>query len=369
MMTGNLVIENCVAGEEPSYKATVIVGAKSEEDARKQFGKLEDVFGLDLSDTAFRFDDKDDSTNVSVVNVGGGRGGVHISGNITGGVVMGGGRVVINGVDMSEIARQGEVVTGAGIKKKEVVLRIPAYKESSFDFTSQTGNIDIGKVSGKGRLRTTSANIRAQELNGNFSVSSRSGDLNVAKVDGKLDFKAQSGDVSIKKIEGHCNVNTQSGDVTIKDITLAKDASINTMSGDVDINISNRNAGVRIRTTSGDISLPDEDFSIDNDTRQRNQGNNRGGSYINVSGGGSVVIVGNVGGESGGYVEGHFGEGSNAPQLDVETMSGDIDIDSTGKQTEPKTVEKDEVKCPFCGTVNPPRDEHNNCGACGGTFG
>lgn len=75
MMTGNLVIENCVAGEEPSYKATVIVGAKSEEDARKQFGKLEDVFGLDLSDTSFRFDDKDDSTSVSVVNVGGGRGG------------------------------------------------------------------------------------------------------------------------------------------------------------------------------------------------------------------------------------------------------------------------------------------------------
>lgn len=294
---------------------------------------------------------------------------MHISGNITGGVVMSGGRVVINGVDMSEVARQGEIASGAGVKKKEVVIRIPAYKESSFDFTSQTGNIDIGKVSGKGRLRTTSANIRAQELNGNFSVSSRSGDLNVSKVDGKLDFKAQSGDVSIKKVEGHCNVNTQSGDVTIKDITLAEDTSINTMSGDVDISVSNKNAGVRIRTMSGDISLPDDDFSIDNDTRQRNQGNRGGGSYINVSGGGSVVIMGNVGGESGGYVEGHFGEGSNAPQLDVETMSGDIDIDSTGKQTEPKTVEKDEAKCPFCGTVNPPRDDHNNCGACGGTFG
>lgn len=369
MMTGDIRIETCVPGEDPSYKVEVIIGAKNEADARGKFKNLDSVIGVKLSDKSFSFDDKDDTGVVNVIS-GGGRSTINIGGNImSGNVIMGGGRVIVNGVDMSNA--KGEVM-GSGVKKKEVVLRVSPDQSGNYNFSNQSGRIEIDKIKGKGKFKSASGNIVASEIDGNFGFNARSGNIKIETARGKVDAKTASGDVDISELIGSCAIDCASGDVSIEDALITQDSSANTASGDIDVRVSNKDAKIRMRTASGDLSLPKSGFTVDKDNRRSGKSGGSNASYINVSGS-SVVVIGG-GSSSGGYVEGHFGADTSAPELEIEAASGDITVKSTGRNLsgeEPKQEppeDKSEFKCPYCHTVNPPIVD-GNCGNCGGTLG
>lgn len=323
MMSGNIVIENVIDDEEPSFTATAIVkGKKKEDDAREECGGIDEAFDIKLDDTSFSLDEKgDDSSDVSNV----------VYGN---NIVMINGRVVSGG---------GSSESGVSIKKK-VVLRIRPDQAKNFSLNNSSGNIDVSNLEGKGKMKTSSGSIEVRSVKGQLSASASSGSVSIDSVVGVGNFQSSSGEVRVAWINGELAAKTSSGAVSIESVRLTKDASITTSSGRVSVGVGSESLRVSVDSNSGNFRRSN-DLVVDKDSEPR----------------------------MGAKFKGHFGEVSrDTVELDVTTSSGSIDIrKSRPREDEPEkpkvqpVVEKmkEGYTCPFCGVENA---TFGLCTSCGG---
>jgi Putative adhesin len=152
-------------------------------------------------------------------------GGVHI------GRMSGGGRVVVNGVDVTDYVRQ-QSGQGAGGGELTAVLRVPAGTEVSAE-------VNAGSVTARGSF----AALRAVTQSADVDCS--------AAVVGSLDASTQSGDVEAGAT-GPAMIATMSGDIEVTGARGAVQAQA--MSGDVEVHVT-ESVMVNARSMSGDVRV------------------------------------------------------------------------------------------------------------------
>ncbi|MEU9872213.1 DUF4097 family beta strand repeat-containing protein [Actinomadura sp. NPDC048021] len=169
--------------------------------------------------------------------------GVTVTGAVLNGngmVSIGGGRVTVNGVEVT-----GGTVPGGRV---QITARVPegttvaahtrsaslecAGEVAAVDFTSTSGDLYVGGV---GALRATTT----------------SGDIRAAVVDGAAVARSVSGDVYLGRADD-VTASTTSGDVTVND--FAGRAEVATVSGDVRVRAAEGGA-VTARSVSGDVTV------------------------------------------------------------------------------------------------------------------
>lgn len=320
MTAGDLVIENCLEDEEPSYTVTTVIrGANNEEDARKECGSTEESFQIDVTDSSFKLKEKNSgSGDVSFGN---------------GNIFVGSGNVVIN----------GRVITGNSGSRisvdKKAVLRIRPEQAEKFDIHNTSGDIDIADIKGKGRIRTSSGDIEVQTVDGQLSMRTSSGDIVIESITGESIITTSSGDVDVDFVYGESSITTSSGAVSIKDLELNGNSIVRTSSGRISIGIVNSDLMVQARSNSGRFKNP-SNFIMDEDSS----------------------------GRMGCDIEGHFGEiTDNSLELDISSSSGSITLRNSDRDVSERVTTEVSVLegylCPFCDVEN---ETFGRCVACGG---
>jgi hypothetical protein len=216
-----LTILNCAPGEEPGV----------------ELGGPEDVTGK------VRAAREGDAWRLTwPAGAGGGSGDVFIGnggmqvnrfggGSVHVGSVSARGRVVVNGVDVTDYVRQ-QSGQGAGGGELTAVLRVPAGTEVSAE-------VKAGSVTARGSL----AALRAVTQSADVDCS--------AAVIGSLDASTQSGDVEAGTT-GPAMIATMSGDI---EVTAARGAvQAQAMSGDVEVHVT-ESVAVNARSMSGDVRV------------------------------------------------------------------------------------------------------------------
>lgn len=150
-------------------------------------------------------------------------GSVYMSGGIQVGH-FGGGRVVVNGVDVTSL------VNAATPEPLRARVFLPAG-------SSLSAGISAGAIRTTGILAAVSA-------------STASADLEVDEV-GILQARAASGDIYAGRVTGHASMSTASGDITVGEAFGAIDASA--ASGDITVHAGS--VAVTARAASGDIRV------------------------------------------------------------------------------------------------------------------
>jgi hypothetical protein len=190
---------------------------------------------------------------VNVPTSGGNGGGMVISGGnvIVGGYVGGSGRIVINGVDVTDVVNKG----GSGGRSTEVVTNVvlPAGSEVLLSTHS-------AKVTVRGTLRAldfggTSGDLRVESV-GDLDVHFTSGDAVIAEVTGRLNANLTSGDLRVDAYSGSdARVALTSGDVAVRATPLSRGRfHIGLTSGDAHIT-GTSHLDVRRRVTSGNLRV------------------------------------------------------------------------------------------------------------------
>ena len=150
-------------------------------------------------------------------------GGVTVTGFVIGNVVQVGGRVTVNGVEIT-----GGAVAASG--RVEITARVPegtsvaaatrsaslecAGELAEVDFTSTSGDLTAGGV-GALRAKTTSGDVSAAVVDGAAAAASVSGDLYFGRAD-DVYASTTSGDITVNDFAGRAEVATVSGDVRVR---------------------------------------------------------------------------------------------------------------------------------------------------------
>lgn len=173
--------------------------------------------------------------------------GMNIQGmNISGGVVMMGGGVVING---QRVGGGGIYVTAIVPPGSSVTVRTKTADAKVYGNRRANGNelTHVGFNSTSGDLDATGADtINAQTASGDIEARDAT----------SVQANSASGDIDLPDLRGTANVNTMSGDVTGHCLTSAP-VSASTMSGDVRFtaapgvraNVAGRSVSGRVRTS------------------------------------------------------------------------------------------------------------------------
>ena len=152
-------------------------------------------------------------------------GGVSMSGgNVYIGGGRGRGRVIVNGVDVTDM------VNANTPEPLRAVVTLPA--GSSLDVRIESGDIAVRGAISQLSADTTSADIRAEAA-------------------GSLRARSISGDVSCDGVSGPSNVHTVSGDV---DLTAGGNVNAETTSGDIHVHAT-ESVAVDAGSVSGDIRV------------------------------------------------------------------------------------------------------------------
>lgn len=185
----------------------------------------DDAFQHTFVDGMLDVREKDSGANVVISNRG--RGGSYSSisiGGISGGLIIGGGSVRINGV---EISGTDNISIGSAAHRRAALLLPPNHAASH----------RIDTASGDVELDTLTAKV--------IRIASKSGDIVVRS--------SQVDNLTLK---------TMSGDVEIEDTQSPNDVSAETMSGDVDVSGSHAPSW-RLSTMSGDVKVKATTGTVD----------------------------------------------------------------------------------------------------------
>ena len=167
-----------------------------------------------------------------------------VSGTVTGSVCRLGGRILVDGVDVTAAA------AGPAAKPARLAVRLPA----GSSLTARTG---AGQVTTRGELThiditSTAADVDV-DIAGTLSARTISGDIRAATIDTTARLHATSGDIRVDAAAGPVTAETVSGDITCCVIeTVTVDAS--SVSGDIDITATRGvRPDVRARPVSGRV--------------------------------------------------------------------------------------------------------------------
>ncbi len=142
-------------------------------------------------------------------------------------------------------------------------------------------------------VNTGSGDLEIRGLGARVEVTTGSGDIELADIGGEVEARTGSGDIEAENIAGSFEANSGSGSVELSQ-TAEGDVSVATGSGDIEL--TGIRGGLRVATGSGDIEVDGEPLD----------------EWSLASSSGEISI----------RLPSGF-----AFDLDVETSSGDIDID------------------------------------------
>lgn len=162
-------------------------------------------------------------------------------------IIMGGGRVVVNGVDVTDM------VNGPDAGPVKLTVRLPA--GSSLDVDVRAGSIRCCGPLDSVTAETAAADVEVEQAGG-LDAHSSSGDIRVGRLAGPAQVSASSGDIVIHEAAGAVTANASSGDITIH-CTAAVSVSARTSSGDVRVTaVHGVVPRVRARSSSGRVTQP-----------------------------------------------------------------------------------------------------------------
>jgi DUF4097 and DUF4098 domain-containing protein YvlB len=250
------------------------------------------------------------------------------------------GKVVVEGWDKSEVRVEGDIPNA-----KEFVFKNSG-RVTSIEVESEHGFWG-GKGDGYAKLtvyapRNSSVNMEGASssflitgMNGNVDASSMSGDISLKGGRGKVELESVSGDIDVIDATGKVSLSSVSGDVSAK--ASAEYFEAQSVSGDIEASIGQSNH-VELASVSGDIDLVFEMTNggeLDADTVSGNIDIR----FLNKDLDAKFEIETGPGGDVrnritddkstsfmsfSGSLEFTVGKGSGS--VDLETMSGTIDI-------------------------------------------
>ena len=198
----------------------------------------------------------------------------------------------------------------------DLTIYIP--ESSSVDAGGVSTDFDVDGVQGGITINSVSGSIDAQNIAKSLNIESVSGDIEVSDSWGKMRLVSVSGDVKTDGKAKHFDVSTVSGDIDAR-IGLSELIDLASVSGDLEIQFDLEDDGrLEAGTVSGDVTLSfgDEDINASFDI---NTG--PGGDIRNEISDDTVARSKFIGSEN---IKFKVGKGS--ARVDVETMSGTIEI-------------------------------------------
>lgn len=159
---------------------------------------------------------------------------------------------------------------------------------------SGSGNLELGTIKGEVRASTGSGYIRAQGVAGGFTGRSGSGDITLEQTSpGVVNVESGSGSARLSGVDGSVEVRAGSGNISVQG-TPSHDWTLHTGSGAIELHLpAQASFDLDAHTSSGKI----------NTTRP-------------------ITVQGSLGH---GRLQGKVGNGGS--RLDLQTGSGDIDIE------------------------------------------
>lgn len=189
------------------------------------------------------------------VSVGGAifnsNGGVTVVGNLTGGVVISGGEITINGRRVTADDRGGMVLSQAP-SKIQVIVRMPLDQTLNVDTTSASllaegtyDKVSIGSVSGAIEVENSKT----------LFVDTTSSFVKAHRITGKARFESVSGPIKVKRWSGsEFNAKTVSGPIQVVGTDAASGSlDARTVSGSISL-VNTGHLNVKTRTVSGQVS-------------------------------------------------------------------------------------------------------------------
>jgi DUF4097 and DUF4098 domain-containing protein YvlB len=121
------------------------------------------------------------------------------------------------------------------------------------DFSSTSGDVEVGEVTGDAQFNTVSGDLRAGPIGGQADVNAVSGDSVLERVGGRLRVNCVSGDVTVREASEGVKVESVSGDVQL-DSVEAGNVELNSISGDLRVAIKRGSRlAVDANAVSGDL--------------------------------------------------------------------------------------------------------------------
>jgi DUF4097 and DUF4098 domain-containing protein YvlB len=198
----------------------------------------------------------------------------------------------------------------------DLTIYIP--ESSSVEAGGISTDFDVDGVQGGITVSSVSGDIDAQNIARSINIESVSGDIDVSDSDAKMRLVSVSGAVTTDGNAEHYDVSTISGDIEAS-IGLSELIDLVSVSGDVDIQFDLEDEGrLEAGTVSGDVTLS---FSSKKINASFDITTGPGGNIQNELSDDAVAKSKFIGSEN---IKFKLGNGS--ARVDVETMSGTIEI-------------------------------------------
>ena len=196
----------------------------------------------------------------------------------------------------------------------DVVVLAPKLRDAFFSLGTK-GSVDVEvelPASSTLDAKTGAGDVTATGLLGDVRAATGAGDVTFHEV-GAADLKSGSGDLTLQSARGDVNAKTGSGDITVG----SAGGRLDLTSGSGDIQLRRSDAQVKAKTGSGDLQIGAStgDLDLTTGTGDVSLGGVHGGDVKAKTGTGDVVIA--------------VAHGV-AAYLDLNTVTGDVDIDLEG---------------------------------------
>lgn len=142
-------------------------------------------------------------------------------------------------------------------KKDFVKIFVPKDSMTSFQFTSDSGDVTVDELSNASFHVIANMGDVSIDKAANIDIESDLGDINIGEVR-TLIATLNLGDLEVSSISEYLSIESDLGKISLDEVSLTKDSSITLSLGDLDINHLS-NAYVDAKTDLGDIDILDND--------------------------------------------------------------------------------------------------------------
>jgi len=131
---------------------------------------------------------------------------------------------------------------------------VPA--NTSLDFESASGDLDVSGLQKDLEARTASGDIKLANVKGDLKLKTASGDIKIRDGEGDFSAKTASGDIKFDNAKGSFEAKTASGDMDAKNVVFTGDSQFGSASGEINVEVAESPVfNLELATVSGDVVL------------------------------------------------------------------------------------------------------------------
>lgn len=210
----------------------------------------------------------------------------------------------------------------------EVRYEITIPKRFDVDLKTSGGDIRVGDLEGKAKLRTASGVIDLQRATGDVNAFNSGGNITIAEVAGELVAQTSSGFIRVRKVKGRAEISNSGGDIQVDD--AEKTVVAKTSSGR--IRLRSVNGDVKASNSGGDITadLVEGDITATTSSGSIYLAQIKGKTVNAKNSGGSIEVGAAAGGIVARTSSGAIKIKSIKGLADLKNSGGDIEINEVG---------------------------------------